>query len=235
MADASSLQAAERVLADRNAAPQDLQAIAARYPQLWGHVAQHPNAYPGLLEWLRQQGNPEVAQIADARLAQMTAQEHPAPIPVFPTKQPAWDHRDPMNGTGLLDFIESFAPWRPKFTGRARRFEIWWLLAFELALSLFLGIKPPFSGSVCNKHSGSCYLVPPTEMWHRNLIALAVFWVVFITATVGQMIRRLHDANLSGKLLFLFFVPGLGLIVLLVLFALPSNPKGARFDPTGSS
>ncbi|WIB13630.1 DUF805 domain-containing protein [Curtobacterium sp. MCPF17_052] len=42
--------------------------------------------------------------------------------------------------------------------------------------------------------------------------------------------RRLHDANLSGFWQFLHVLPGIGSLVLFVMFLLPPNAKGTRFD-----
>jgi uncharacterized membrane protein YhaH (DUF805 family) len=197
MADVSSLQAAMSMLADRNASPQDLQAIAARYPQLWSHVAQHPNVYPALLEWLRQQG---------------------------------CDTRPPMRGSGFMDAMQVFSMKRPMFK-RARRFELWWILAIDFVASLFFGYKP--SGSTiqhCSTYGVNCEQISTTKYWIIKLVLLGLIWLVMIVPTLNVMIGRLHDINLSGAWLAIILVPVLGPLALLVMWALPSNPKGIRFE-----
>lgn len=49
-----------------------------------------------------------------------------------------------------------------------------------------------------------------------------------------SMIRRLHDTNRSGHFLWLFFIPIIGSIILLVLFAMPTKPSD-RFNITKSA
>lgn len=47
----------------------ELQEIADQRPDLHVAIAQHPNVYPELLEWLVEQGDPEVVAAVDARVA----------------------------------------------------------------------------------------------------------------------------------------------------------------------
>ncbi len=60
---------------------------------------------------------------------------------------------------------------------------------------------------------------------------LFMLWV--LATLIGSLAlgaRRLHDANLSGFWQFLHVLVGVGSLVLFVMFLLPSNPKGTRFD-----
>jgi uncharacterized membrane protein YhaH (DUF805 family) len=47
---------------------------------------------------------------------------------------------------------------------------------------------------------------------------------------ISLVIRRLHDANLSGWWCLLGLVPYLGAIVQIAFGLLRANPEGARFD-----
>lgn len=47
----------------------DLMEIAARDQSRWFEIAQHPSAYPGLLDWLMQNGGPAVRDAVAARRA----------------------------------------------------------------------------------------------------------------------------------------------------------------------
>jgi uncharacterized membrane protein YhaH (DUF805 family) len=48
--------------------------------------------------------------------------------------------------------------------------------------------------------------------------------------TIAVGVRRLHDANMSGWLYLINFIPLAGAFVLIVLLVLPPKPEGARFD-----
>ena len=59
----------ERLVADPATSAGQLRLIAYYSPELRAEVAAHPNAYPGLLDWLVERGGPEVAAIVAARRA----------------------------------------------------------------------------------------------------------------------------------------------------------------------
>jgi len=73
--DPTDVVQARRAVADASTSGADLQAIAAALPSLWPEVAAHPNAYPALLDWLDQKGDPAVAAALAAR------REAPTPVP----------------------------------------------------------------------------------------------------------------------------------------------------------
>ena len=87
------------------------------------------------------------------------------------------------------------------FSGRASRSEYWW---FHLALGL----------------SFVLVIVPPI------LIGILIYGVIVlgtIIPSVAVSTRRLHDSNKSGWHQLLGFVPILGPVALIVLYALPSD------------
>ena len=87
------------------------------------------------------------------------------------------------------------------FSGRASRSEYWW---FHLALGL----------------SFVLVIVPPI------LIGILIYGVIVlgsIIPSVAVSARRLHDSNKSGWHQLLGFVPILGPVALIVLYALPSD------------
>jgi len=65
--DPTDVVQARRAVTDPATSGADLQAIAAALPSLWTEVAAHPNAYPALLAWLAQTGDPAVAAAIGAR------------------------------------------------------------------------------------------------------------------------------------------------------------------------
>jgi len=67
MADFSDFNAAVVALSNPTTSAADLRAIALGQPQLWAQVAGHPNADPGLLGWLAQNGDATVQQALAAR------------------------------------------------------------------------------------------------------------------------------------------------------------------------
>lgn len=112
-------------------------------------------------------------------------------------------------GQALVRFFRSYA----RFSGRASRSEYWWVqLAFLLAL-LLCGVFIAVAGD--NGTLG-------------GLALIAVGIVVLGTVIPGWalLVRRLHDANLSGWMCLLTLLPYVGLIFGL----LPSKALGKRFD-----
>ena len=76
---------------------------------------------------------------------------------------------------------------------------------------------------------------PVTEEPSGWTILVFLLWTAFGMAmfipTLAVTSRRLHDANFSGAMLFLYLVPGVGSLVVAILCLFPSTPAGARFDP----
>jgi len=57
-------------VADPRTSGRTLQEIATQHPDLWARIALHPNAYPGLLDWLESVGDEQVRQaVAGRRMA----------------------------------------------------------------------------------------------------------------------------------------------------------------------
>ena len=77
MADWSDIQVAHNALNNPFTSGADLSAIAQTQPSLWPGVAAHPNAFPELLSWLGQFGDPAVQATLASRGA--TAQSGFAP------------------------------------------------------------------------------------------------------------------------------------------------------------
>lgn len=67
----------------------ELAQIAAHRPDLRAHVASHPQAYPELLAWLRDQGDPHVAAIVDSRVHASAVPSSGAPAYAYPVADAA--------------------------------------------------------------------------------------------------------------------------------------------------
>ena len=109
------------------------------------------------------------------------------------------------------------------FTGRASRSEFWWT-----ALVVFL-VNAVISGIM------STGIIPDENGAYGPTYAIGlVLSIVWFLATIVPWLalswRRLHDSNKPGPFYFLGLIPLVGPIILLVFFALPSDPAGARFD-----
>jgi len=127
--------------------------------------------------------------------------------------------RDPFYGAPFAEAVRRF--WRKYtvFTGRASRAEFWWWWGTSFAIGLVLQLVPQV-------------FTPGTPVL-ENPVGSYLFVLWGLATLIGSLAlgaRRLHDAGLSGFWQFLHVVPFIGSLVLLVVFLLPSNPKGTRFD-----
>ncbi|MDR0283764.1 MAG: PrsW family intramembrane metalloprotease, partial [Propionibacteriaceae bacterium] len=80
--------AALQALGDPRTTGNVLADIASVYPDLRAYVAQHPNAYPGLLEWLAGLGDPHLTWTVQSVRAHR-ASPGGYPVPVAPAPHPA--------------------------------------------------------------------------------------------------------------------------------------------------
>ena len=78
MTGMTDLNAAVGALADPSTTAADLSVIAQTHPSLRTTVALHPNAYPGLLDWLDNLGDPTVSAAVATRRTTTTPF---APVP----------------------------------------------------------------------------------------------------------------------------------------------------------
>lgn len=76
----------QRVALDPATAPEVLAAIAAERPELRASVALNPTAYPGLLQWLADLGDPAVDAALAARASGATNVPPPPPAPPGPAE-----------------------------------------------------------------------------------------------------------------------------------------------------
>jgi len=88
----------------------ELQAIAADHRMLWADIANHPNAYPDLLDWLARVGDEEVQAIVESRY---DTEASPPPSPPKPkpvrrprvTEAPVYDPPPPRYGLSRRTII----------------------------------------------------------------------------------------------------------------------------------
>lgn len=140
----------------------------------------------------------------------------------------------PLYGASFTQAIARLFAKYAVFSGRASRSEFWWAtLFFVLGTSLTWG-----AGIAVGLATGTPYVDPTTG---RSSItpgpAFAIFagigmlfYLAILVPSIALTVRRLHDANYSGALYLLVFVPWVGGIILLIFALLDSKPEGARFD-----
>lgn len=89
------------------------------------------------------------------------------------------------------------------FKGRATPSEFWWFFLFQMLLAIVLGL---FSSTLAN---------------------LTLLVLMIPNLAVGA--RRLHDTNMSGWWQ-LIAISGIGAVILLFLFARPTNENALSYD-----
>ena len=97
------------------------------------------------------------------------------------------------------------------FSGRARRSEYWWFFLFVNVTLVVLNFVAALLTDV--------------------LIVFCGIWADFALALAGSDCPALHDTNRSGRWMLLVFVPVVGWIVMLVLFALSGTSGPNRHGP----
>jgi uncharacterized membrane protein YhaH (DUF805 family) len=99
-------------------------------------------------------------------------------------------------------------------TGRARRSELWWWMAFTTAVYVLLSLLPESAA----------------------IITKAIFALGTLLPSFAVQIRRLHDIDRTGWWLLIAFIPVIGWIVLLVWACMRGTAGDNRFgpDPLGS-
>lgn len=98
------------------------------------------------------------------------------------------------------------------FSGRARRSEYWYFVLLTLIVSFVTGLLSEFLGR---------FGAMLTGLWELAILipSLAVVW------------RRLHDIGKSGAWYFIFLVPLVGWIILLVFLCRDSQPGDNQYGP----
>jgi uncharacterized membrane protein YhaH (DUF805 family) len=100
------------------------------------------------------------------------------------------------------------------FTGRARRREFWMFALANCIVGLVFGIltRIPILGVLFTIISG-------------------FYSLLILIPGIAVSVRRLHDTNKSGWLLFLCFIPVVGVIVLFLFCAQEGYPGDNQYGP----
>ncbi|WP_159708632.1 DUF805 domain-containing protein [Arthrobacter sp. 18067] len=131
----------------------------------------------------------------------------------------------PYYGAPIGAAVKRFFKKYTDFTGRASRSEYWWWTLVSVIVSSVFNILAGVVGAAgaTVSDSGTVVLGGGAIVFYA---LLGIWGLATIIPSIALLVRRLHDANLSGWLALLVVVP----IVVFVLSLLPSNPAGQRFD-----
>ncbi len=107
------------------------------------------------------------------------------------------------------------------FSGRARRSEYWWFVAFSIVLLIVALVIDNAAGlKISGQQIG----------WVYSVVALLLF-----IPSIAVTVRRLHDTGRSGWWWFLSLLCGIGAIILFV-FCLMEGTRGPNeYGPDSKS
>lgn len=106
------------------------------------------------------------------------------------------------------------------FSGRASKSEYWWPILASFLVAVVVLILGSTAAAVLDSDAVSA----------GTGIVLGLFGLTLALPTISLTIRRLHDANLSGWLYLLSFIPLVNYFTWIVFGLLSTNPAGARYD-----
>ena len=115
---------------------------------------------------------------------------------------------------GFVEAITSAFKRYVNFRDRACRSEYWWFVLFGLLGSLVVGLVETAIG------------IDPD-----GGIFSTVFGLAILLPSLAVGVRRLHDIDRSGWWLLLWFIPLVGMIVLIVWACKRGTPGHNRFGP----
>lgn len=116
-----------------------------------------------------------------------------------------------------------------QFSGRARRREFWsWFLFVWVALfiCMYLDVALGLGGSATSSSAGS-----GVSFNVNGGVLTLVFALAMLVPNLAVTVRRLHDADKSGWMLLLAFIPFIGWLYLLFLYVQPGTTGPNRFGP----
>lgn len=120
------------------------------------------------------------------------------------------------------------------FQGRASRSEFWWWYLFTSIVSfiVFIPVIPWYTELLNASVSETVALPALTGLATFGLILSTIWSLAILIPTIAVAIRRLHDTGRSGWWLLLWFLSccfGIGAIILIIFWVLPSTPGPNRF------
>ncbi len=142
----------------------------------------------------------------------------------------------PLYGASFGQAVKRFFKNYVNFKGRASRSEFWYAYLLVILLGIIPGIIYGIgTGMVAAAAASDPYgmSTPPTgafAMLGIGGVLGAIIMLATILPFISVGVRRLHDANYPGPMFFLWLIPGVGAIIVLILMIMESKPEGQRFD-----
>ncbi|EHM93542.1 hypothetical protein HMPREF0975_01831 [Actinomyces sp. oral taxon 849 str. F0330] len=127
----------------------------------------------------------------------------------------------PLPGAGFGDAVKRFFQRYAQFRGYASRSEFWYVYLFNTLVTFGLYMVMLLGGALTLSSDSSGESTGVFAMLVSALLGL--YGLAIIIPTLALAVRRLHDNGKSGLWLFISFIPG-GSIVLLVFFCMESRP-----------
>jgi len=122
-----------------------------------------------------------------------------------------------MEMMGFMDALTSvFRNNYATFSGRASRSEYWWSYLGTAIISMIAQIVA-FAGA-------AALLDVNKSLAGAILLLLAVVILGIIIPFLAVSVRRMHDTGRSGWMMLLFFIPCIGIILMLVWFLDAGQP-----------
>ncbi|MEE6167724.1 MULTISPECIES: DUF805 domain-containing protein [unclassified Mycolicibacterium] len=139
---------------------------------------------------------------------------HPfEPVGATDPRDLTWPLYGATFGQSVSRFFRSYA----NFSGRASRSEYWWA---QLALAVAALLCVAFVAA-----SGD-----DGALGRMSLVPVVVFTLVCLVPAWALLVRRLHDADLSGWMSLLTLLPYIGFLLQIIFGILRPKPLGERFD-----
>lgn len=116
-------------------------------------------------------------------------------------------------------FVRAFTKNYANFSGRARRKEYWGFVLFKMLNLVIFGLSP--------------FIHQTSDLPLILIVITMVVGLALLIPGIAVTVRRLHDTDRSGWWYFLFLLPVLGVLVLLVFFCIEGTKGDNRFgaDP----
>ena len=112
------------------------------------------------------------------------------------------------------------------FSGRSPRAEYWWFVLFQwlAIIALIIVLIASIAGSADPDS-------PPGAVFWVSLAIIGLVFVALFLPNLAVQVRRLHDQDLSGWLVLLFFIPYLGGIISIIFMCIAGTRGPNRFGP----
>lgn len=140
--------------------------------------------------------------------------------PPIPGAQSPDDLTLPLYGATFAQGVSRFFRNYVNFSGRASKSEYWWpILATYLSFGVLVFLAVVIGGATDGAAFAGVFGV-----------LAALILVAVILPSIAVSVRRLHDANQSGWMYLLNFVPLVNYVWWIIIGVMNSNPMGMRFD-----